>query len=391
MMFLLLRGIHFVAAIVILAILILYFNTSYKETEETAKESPQSTIIVDEDMSAYEVFCNINSDANCNSTDYNEYEADDNAKIILMDNGENELDKETKDHISSIVEQGHNLNISANPEDVNAILDNLYEETLPDDIIDEFGKKTAEVVEIKNDKMKKLYILPSRKPPYFGDKPVVVIVIDDMGISQKRTADIASLKAPITASFLTYGKKLNEQIQNSIKNGQEIMIHVPMEAKSNVDAAPDVLTTSMTKSEIKKNLLQMLKKFKDVKGINNHMGSKLTEDYDRMKTIMEVLKDNDLYFLDSKTSPKSKAEKAAADSGIAYAHRHVFLDNKNDKAYILGQLGKTEKLARKNGYAIAIGHPKTQTYVALKEWLPKVQNDGIKIIPLSEAIKVLNP
>ena len=69
----------------------------------------------------------------------------------------------------------------------------------------------------------------------------------------------------------------------------------------------------------------------------------------------------------------------------------MFLDNKNDKAYILGQLGKAEKLARKNGYAIAIGHPKTQTYVALKEWLPKVQNDGIKITPLSEVIKVLNP
>ena len=120
------------------------------------------------------------------------------------------------------------------------------------------------------------------------------------------------------------------------------------------------------------------------------MGSKLTEDYDRMKVVMEVLKSKGFYFLDSKTSPNSKAENAAADVGIAYAHRHVFLDNNNDKLYILEQLTKTEKLARKNGYAIAIGHPKTQTYAALKEWLPKAEKNGIKIIPLSEVIKILN-
>ena len=212
-----------------------------------------------------------------------------------------------------------------------------------------------------------------------------------MGISQKRTADISSLKAPLTVSFLTYGRRLDEQIQKSINNGQEIIVHVPMEAQTAIDVAPDVLTTKMSLSEIKNNLHTMLKKFKGIKGINNHMGSKLTEDYNRMKAVMEVLREEGLYFLDSKTSPKSRAEDAAADSGIAYAHRHVFLDNNNDKAYILGQLAKTEKLARKNGYAIAIGHPKTQTYAALKEWLPLAQKNGIKIVPLSYIISTLHP
>ena len=106
---------------------------------------------------------------------------------------------------------------------------------------------------------------------------------------------------------------------------------------------------------------------------------------------MEVLKDNGLYFLDSKTSPNSKAENAAINVGIAYAHRHVFLDNNNDKAYILGQLAKVESLANKNGYAIAIGHPKTQTYEALKEWLLTVDKKGIKIVPLSYVIEILHP
>jgi DNA-binding transcriptional regulator WhiA len=117
----------------------------------------------------------------------------------------------------------------------------------------------------------------------------------------------------------------------------------------------------------------------------------VTSNFDRMTAVMEVLKEQDLFFLDSKTSSKSREEEAAAKVGIAYAHRHVFLDNNNDKAYILGQLNKVEKLAHKNGYAIAIGHPKTQTYAALKEWLPKLSSKKIKLMKLSEVVKILNP
>ena len=265
------------------------------------------------------------------------------------------------------------------------IIEQLYEEELPEDIID------ISTSSISNPKLQGREILPSRKPPYFGEKPVIVMVIDDMGISHKRTADIASLQAPITASFLTYGRNLEQQIANSIAAGHEIMIHVPMEAQSTKDAAPDVLTTQMSPHEIQNNLALMLSKFKDVKGINNHMGSKLTEDKSRMMAIMETLKQYNLFFLDSKTSPNSQAEDAAAEIGIAYAHRHVFIDNNNDKEYILGQLSIAEKLAHRNGYAIAIGHPKSQTYEALKEWLPSLDEKGIILEPLSKIVNILHP
>ena len=263
------------------------------------------------------------------------------------------------------------------------ILDRIYEEELPDNII--FPRTVV------NPKLKGKTIIPGHKPPYFGEKPVIVIVIDDMGISKRRTADIASLQAPLTASFLTYGTNLEQQIENSRRNGQEIIIHVPMEAQKNIDVAPDVLTTRMSPLEIQNKLRHMLAKFKNARGINNHMGSKLTEDKERMTAVMEVLKEKNMFFLDSKTSAQSKAEDAAAECGIAYAHRHVFIDNNNDKVYILGQLAKAENVARKNGYAIAIGHPKTQTFEALKEWLPQLEEKGILLKPLSEVIQILNP
>ena len=257
-----------------------------------------------------------------------------------------------------------------------------YEEKLPDDIIRPNGKTDVKQTVKSN-------IVPVQKPDFLK-RPHIAVVIDDMGISARRTADIASLQAPLTASFLTYSRNLEAQIETSRRAGQEIMIHVPMEAQSNTNVAPDVLTTAMTTEEIKNNLEIMLAKFKDVKGINNHMGSKLTEDKERMLAVMEVLKKYGLFFLDSKTSAKSRVEEAAAESGVAYAHRHVFIDNENEKNYILKHLRKAEKIALRNGYAIAIGHPKSQTYIALKEWLPSLRDKQIELIPLSQIVDVIN-
>ena len=104
----------------------------------------------------------------------------------------------------------------------------------------------------------------------------------------------------------------------------------------------------------------------------------------------EKLSGYDLYFLDSKTTPKSVGEKTAKKYGVDYAHRHVFLDNNNDKKYILKQLAQTERIAKKNGYAVAIGHPKSKTYEALKEWVKTLPEKGIKLVHMSEIVKVLN-
>ncbi len=267
-----------------------------------------------------------------------------------------------------------------------------YEEELPEgEYIESAATDVIPTDDITAQKLKKMEIAIKRKPPYFGENPVVVIVIDDMGISHKRTADISSLQAPITSSFLTYSKNLNEQIQVAQAAGHEIIMHAPMQAKSNPDIAPDVLTIDMTTAEIAANFEQMLNKFHHISGINNHMGSLFTEHAEKLAPIMDILRRRGLFFLDSKTSPKSAAKQVAKDYAVAYAHRHVFLDNTNDKNYVLKQLALTERIARRNGYAVAIGHPKHATFLALKEWLPTLEQKNIKMLPLSQVVKVLNP
>lgn len=309
----------------------------------------------------------------------------------------------------SVVETGAKTDIKAEPEvtpeitinegnksssktDDEALIEATYEEELPEgEYIDTNEHHTVPADKETTKKLKDMDISIKRKPPYFGTNPVVVIVIDDMGISHKRTKDISSLQAPITSSFLTYSKDLPKQIKKAQQAGHEIIVHAPMQAKSNPDTAPDVLTINMNAAEIATNFEKMLDKFPGVLGVNNHMGSKFTEHAEKLAPVMEVLRRRGLFFLDSKTSSKSVAKKVAADYAVAYAHRHVFLDNENQKDYVLTQLALTERIANKYGYAVAIGHPKSATYLALKEWLPTLEEKNIKLMHLSKIVKVLNP
>ena len=278
-------------------------------------------------------------------------------------------------------------------------LDKLYEENLPDNVIVEdweepelTPEQIAEGYHVyqRHTDVKTLNIIPKYKPVYFGEEPVIAVVIDDMGIAKKRTADIISLQAPLTASFLTYGADLDNQVKAAKKAGMEIMLHAPMEPYSNMDVAPDVLTTKMSKEDVRLGLEKMLSKFSGIKGINNHMGSKFTENKDKMQVVMEVLKEKDLFFLDSKTTSHSVGKEIEKKNGVSYATRHVFIDNKNQVDYILNQLKIAEKIAKRNGYAVAIGHPKSGTYEALKQWLPSLKEKKIKILHMSDIVKVLH-
>lgn len=278
-------------------------------------------------------------------------------------------------------------------------LDKIYEEELPDNVIVEnweepelTPEQIAEGYHIyqRHTDVKELNIRPAYKPAYFGTEPVIAVVIDDMGIAKKRTADIISLSAPLTAAFLSYGTDLDAQVAAAKEAGMEIMLHAPMEPYSKVDIAPDVLSTHMSTEEVQKRLKDMLSKFPGIKGINNHMGSKFTEDKERMQAVMEVLREEGLFFLDSKTTAKSVGKETAQEQGVSYASRNVFIDNENKVEYIQKQLGIAEKIARRNGYAIAIGHPKSGTYEALKQWLKSLPEKKIKILPLSDIVKVLH-
>ena len=223
-------------------------------------------------------------------------------------------------------------------------------------------------------------------------KKYVAIVIDDMGISAKRSREIISLNAPLTTSFLTYGKNLRDLYKEAFEAGHEIMLHIPMEPKGKASLAPDTLMVDMKNEKIESMLAEMFAKFEGVKikGANNHMGSLFTENREKLNIVMKALKERHLFFLDSRTTADSVAENVAQEQGVPHISRDIFLDNNNDYQYIIKQLNSTEKTAREKGWAVAIGHPKTETYKALKNWIATINGKDITLVHLSDIVAIQN-
>lgn len=223
--------------------------------------------------------------------------------------------------------------------------------------------------------------------PQADSRPMIAIVIDDMGVDRHRSAAIIDLPPPLTVSFLTYAHDLAHQTALAKAAGHELMVHVAMEPSGKaVDPGPDVLLTSQNDAELRRRLEQGLDRVPGAIGINNHMGSRFTEDTRGMGVVLGILKERGLMFLDSRTSPKTVARGIAQRTGVAVVERNVFLDNQNSEAAVLKRLAEVERLAARRGYAIAIGHPRDGTLKALAEWLPAARARGVQLVPLSAVV-----
>ena len=217
-----------------------------------------------------------------------------------------------------------------------------------------------------------------------GGRPVIALVIDDMGVDRKRSARVIGLKGPLTLSFLTYAGALDGQTAAARTAGHELMLHIPMEPGSkHVDPGPNVLLTGMKPAELKRRLRWGLDRFESYVGINNHMGSKFTADGTAMAVVMEEIRSRGLMFLDSRTTAATVGRVLARRMGVPFLERNVFLDHDNDVASIKARLAEVEKLALRKGKAIAIGHPREATIRVLGPWLDGLEAKGFQLVPLT--------
>ena len=218
------------------------------------------------------------------------------------------------------------------------------------------------------------------------ERPAIALVIDDLGFNRRAAAAINRLSGPLTLAFLPYAPKLDEQTRAARAAGHELLVHVPMEPGGREWPGPDALTSELAPAELITRLRSQLRSFRGFVGINNHMGSLLTTDPERMAILMAELRRLGLLFLDSRTSPQSVAARAAAHLGVPHAERDVFIDNDLGHASVLRQLERAERIARFHGHAVAIGHPHDVTLEALKTWLPKLETRGIALVPISAIV-----
>lgn len=221
-----------------------------------------------------------------------------------------------------------------------------------------------------------------------GQTSKIVIIIDDMGLARSNSHAIIDLPAPLTLAFLPYADRLEEFTGPALEKGHELIIHVPMEPMGvGHNLGPAGLTTKLSKEEFKAILNNhVFPSFTGYVGINNHMGSRLTQNKQAMGWVMEELKARGLYFVDSKTIGSSIAARTAMDYGIPFAERDVFLDHYDTYDSVMKALASLEAVAHRQGVAIAIGHPKKHTIDALRNWMPGIAGRGLELVPASSVL-----
>lgn len=254
------------------------------------------------------------------------------------------------------------------------------------------SKNYKEKQDIANNENKIEEKLKNRKstPNISTITPSIAIIIDDIGFDPKIADAISNIDKNFTISILP-GSPSGRQIAKKLHSkGMEIILHQPMEPLEypSVDPGYGAILSNMKPADIVKILNRNLDALPQVSGVNNHMGSKLTQLNQPMEKIFEVLKKRELFFIDSLTSNDSTARRSAERIQILFASRDIFLDNIKDKKYIKKQLMLLVKIAKQRGRAIAIGHPYNETFTVLKEEIPAIRK-SVKIVPVSQLVGYL--
>ena len=226
-----------------------------------------------------------------------------------------------------------------------------------------------------------------KKPP--EKQPRIALIVDDIGYDRTVVKNFLSLNLPITFSILPTSPFTKSIIAEARKHRVEIMLHQPMEPFEypRINPGPGALLTNMTPDELVRQLIQNLEEIPFVSGVNNHMGSKMTASASQMRQVFSVLKQRNLFFIDSRTTEKTICRPSADLLQIPFGERDVFIDHFQDSAFIKKQLYELVRIATTHGEAIGIAHPYTKTYQVLKTALPDLKQK-VRFVPVSEVVRV---
>ena len=213
--------------------------------------------------------------------------------------------------------------------------------------------------------------------------PTIAIIIDDMGHNLQEGTRLANLEQPVTLAFLPYRRHTVPLAKLAHQKQKEIMLHAPMANTRNFGLGPGGLTSDMDSQSLKSTLRRALQSIPHVKGVNNHMGSLLTQQLKAMDWVMSELDRYPVYFVDSRTIASSIAGEVADAYRIPTLTRDVFLDHEQTEEYVDRQFKLLIKRARENGSAVGIGHPHKVTVDYLEKHLPMLDEQGIAVATVS--------
>jgi polysaccharide deacetylase 2 family uncharacterized protein YibQ len=214
----------------------------------------------------------------------------------------------------------------------------------------------------------------------------LAIIIDDIGYNKAQSERAARLNGKFTLAVLPFTPHGFSSAQLAHSRGKELMLHLPMSAINNQSLGRGGLVSGMEKAAFLDVIRQDLASIPYIKGVNNHMGSRLTQEAEPMQWLMSELQMRGLYFVDSRTSAQTKAFDIAKSQQVASLKRDVFLDDSSEPSAIKHELTRAIALAQERGAAVAIGHPYPATLDILERIELLLQKQGVKLVYVSQLV-----
>lgn len=216
----------------------------------------------------------------------------------------------------------------------------------------------------------------------------LVIIIDDLGHSLKRGQQAIALPGSVTYAVMPYTQYGENLARSAHAAGKEVMLHAPMSTVEGDPLGEGGLTPKLSRSEFNSRFTAALAQVPHAQGINNHMGSDLTQRRMQMAWLMQELRWQDLYFVDSRTSNKTVAATVAEEFSVPNLSRHTFLDNQRDRESIEDRFFEALRKVERDGLAVAIGHPYPETISYLEEALPLLSEKNVQLVTVSQALQL---
>lgn len=247
-----------------------------------------------------------------------------------------------------------------------------------------------EIPVIKKWQQQKSKSLRQQHATTLSKTPKIAIIIDDIGNNKALDLRAVNLPGAFTLSILPHTPHARSVAKIAFEKQKEIMLHAPMESIENKKLGEGGLTDKMNEAEFKKMLQSDIDAIPHIVGLNNHMGSLLTQNENAMSWLMASLKENNLYFVDSRTIAASVAADFAAKYHIEHISRDVFLDHETSAEYIDKAFQKALRISKKTGASLVIGHPYPDTLDYLENNIDQLQEQGIELVSVSELIRFQN-
>lgn len=214
------------------------------------------------------------------------------------------------------------------------------------------------------------------------EKPRLALIIDDLGQNPARDDRVLALPGPVALAILPDTRHAATLARRAQSAGKTVMLHLPMAPAG----GPYAWRPELPASELQRRLDNALAAVPHASGLNNHMGSQMTNQQQPMEMLMKTLQERHLFFLDSRTNPKTIAAAAAQQIGLASLSRDVFLDDDPSPDAVARQFAAAIELAHKQGSVVIIGHPHLSTLELLERELPRLQSSGIEWVAVGQMI-----